>query len=317
MTNKTDLSNEQMASILDAKKVLADKEQVLKEIGQIEAFDFINKLATVATLKTLAKIKESKAYVGLTYFNENKELATVANWEQFCTHKLNTPKRTIDDRLLNLSAFGEEFFEASKSLGLGSRDLRKLRQFDEEDQITVINSEAVNLEDGEAVKELIEDLNEKHNQEKADLTQKLTESTQIANARKKLVETNAALLEDQIKKNDILEANQKAPKTDWAKVVHEINLECTKLAALAIEQMDKLMALNERIIAEEIDPEHSQTAYEHMARVQVHVVDQVFVVANTLSIESRERFEMFVSAARPMYSEDEILAIEQQVKNRG
>lgn len=317
MTIKTDLSNEQAASIANTKEVLANKEQVLKEIGRIEAFEFVNQLATVATLKTLAKIKEDRLYVGLTYSDENSNLATVANWEQFCIHKLNASKRTIDDRLLNLSTFGEEFFETSTKLGLGSRDLRKLRQLDKEDQTSVIDSKAVDLKDTDAVKELIEDLTEKHNKEKDALQKKAIEATQIANARKKLVEKSANDLEAQIKENEALLANKAAPNTNWAKAVHEINLESTKLTSQAIEIMDKLLVLNERIISEEVDPEHSQVAFEHLAKVQVHCIDQLFVVANTLSIETRERFELFINDARAMYDENEVLAIEQQVKNRG
>lgn len=317
MKDDKELSNEQAAAVVNAKNVLASKQEVLMTIGQIQAFDFINKLTTVGTLKALAKIKELKSYKGLTYTNEKEELTTVGTWEDFCKHLLDSSKSSIDEKLINLHSFGESFLAASHKLGLGARELRKLRQLPEEDQALIIDSEAIDTGDRDAIKDLIEDLTEKHSKEKAELEQKAHEATQLANARKKIAETNASMFEEQMKKNDMLEQNQKAPSANWAKVVHDINLECTKIAAVAIEQMDKLLAMNERIISEEVTPEHSQAAYEHMALVQVHVVDQLFVVANTLSIETRERFDMFINDARPMYSEDEVLALEQQVKNRG
>lgn len=317
MKDDKELSNEQAAAILDTKKALFELEGVIKQVGMYEAFDFVTKLLTVANLKALAEIKETKSYKGLTYIDVNGNIATVSSWEDFCKYKLKNSRATIDNNLLNLSQFGEDFFEASQNIGLGVRELRKLRQLPEADQALIIDSEAIDTGDRDAIKDLIEDLTEKHSKEKAALEQKAHEATQLANARKKIAETNASMFEEQMKKNDMLEQNQKAPSANWAKVVHDINLECTKIAAVAIEQMDKLLAMNERIISEEVTPEHSQAAYEHMALVQVHVVDQLFVVANTLSIETRERFDMFINDARPMYSEDEVLALEQQVKNRG
>ena len=181
-TKVTELSTEQQKSIIDTKEVLASKEKVIRELGQIDAFEFMNKLANVATLKLMAKAKETKLYIGLTYELESGELATIANWDEFCIHKLGSPRRTIDDRLVNLNAFGEEFFEASQKIGLGVKDLRKLRQLPEAQQLAVINSEEVDLGDKTAVKELIEDLVIQHNNEKTELTKQVKEANHTVKA---------------------------------------------------------------------------------------------------------------------------------------
>ncbi|WP_010604426.1 hypothetical protein [Pseudoalteromonas maricaloris] len=160
-------------ALVDGKDLLASKEQVLVELGQIQAFDFIQKLATVASLRLLQKAKETKAYKGLVYSDESGKVATVATWDEYCTHKLGVARRTIDDRLVNLQQFGEEFFEQSQRMQLGYRDLRALRQLPEEDQTLVIESDAVEAGDKEAVKELIDELKAKHAKEKDKLTQEL------------------------------------------------------------------------------------------------------------------------------------------------
>ncbi|PHI35951.1 hypothetical protein CBQ28_16950 [Pseudoalteromonas sp. GCY] len=160
-------------ALVDGKDLLASKEQVLVELGQIQAFDFIQKLATVASLRLLQKAKETKAYKGLAYSDESGKVATVATWDEYCTHKLGVARRTIDDRLVNLQQFGEEFFEQSQRMQLGYRDLRALRQLPEEDQTLVIESDAVEAGDKEAVKELIDELKAKHAKEKDKLAQEL------------------------------------------------------------------------------------------------------------------------------------------------
>lgn len=317
-TKVTAMSEEQQAVIVDTKKVLASKEEVLRELGQIEAFEFINKLATVATLKILSKVKETKSYVGLTFTQENGMLATVANWDEFCSHKLHTPKRTVDNNLLNLKTFGEEFYESSKRVGLGDRELRKLRQLPSEDQTLIIESEAIDAGDKEAVKDLIEDLTAKHAKEKDALTTQLNESKAVANARQNLV-TKA----DQDKQNlaeeleKLRESQQTPAPQDWLKQVQEINFLSTKLAGVAVQAINQLEDLTQRILTEELEPEHSEQALEHLAAVHVHSVDQLFVGASRLSMATRNNFEGYIDKARAMYTEKEIELLETQIIARG
>jgi hypothetical protein len=236
-TKDTDLSTEQQKSIINTKEVLASKEQVIRELGQIDAFEFMNKLASVATLKLMAKAKETKLYVGLTYKNEFNELATIATWDEFCTHKLGSPRRTIDDRLVNLSAFGEQFFEASQNIGLGVKDLRKLRQLPESQQLAVINSEEVDLGDKTAVKELIEDLVIQHNTEKIELTKQAEDvKTNLDVAREMSAEKDQEL--NSLKEQ---EAKRRFSQTPWKHQTIDIVkglLEARVLIEQGINQLD-------------------------------------------------------------------------------
>lgn len=313
----TNITVNQENDIIDFKAVLERKAEILQQVGKLQAFGLIKKYASVAEILAFKAIKDSGEYKGLPYIDAEGNRQFTTSLKDFCPAFLHRSYNAMNEDLHNIEFFGQAFIDSAQAMQLSYRTIRQLKKCSEDERTLIIDSEAFKAGDVEALKEQMEDIAEKHSKEKAELEQKAHEATQLASARKKIAETNASMFEEQMKKNDMLEQNQKAPSADWAKVVHEINLECTKIAAVAIEQMDKLLAMNERIISEEITPEHSQTAYEHMAMVQVHVVDQLFVVANTLSIETRERFDMFISDARPMYSEDEVLALEQQVKNRG
>lgn len=315
-TKVTDLSAEQQIAVVDAKNVLASKQDALMQLGQIQAFNFIGKLVTVTELKLLQNIKETHSYKGLTYKNEKEELVTVTTWEECCQHILKTDRRNIDNRLVNLEHFGNEFFEASQNMGLGYRDLRKLRQLPEADQTLIIESEAIDAGDKEAVKELIEDLSARHAKEKEALTAQLSDSKAIAKARQKLVENANNQVAEKTEELEKLRESNQYSSTDWLKQVQEINLLSTVLAGKAIELVNQLDDLSERIMTEELEPEHSQQALEHLAVVHVHCVDQLFLAVNALSIDTRERFDGYINKARPMYSEEEILAIEQQIVER-
>ncbi|MCF2829811.1 MULTISPECIES: hypothetical protein [unclassified Pseudoalteromonas] len=160
-------------ALVDGKDLLASKQDALLQLGQIQAFSFMGKLVTVTELKLALQIKETKSYKGLTYQDDKGKVVTVTTWEQCCKHILKTDCQNLDRRLVNLQQFGEEFFEAAQQMKLGYRDLRALRQLPEEDQTLVIESEAVETGDTEAVKELIDELKAKHSKEKDKLAQEL------------------------------------------------------------------------------------------------------------------------------------------------
>ncbi|NKF51391.1 hypothetical protein G3R49_12565 [Shewanella sp. WXL01] len=316
---QTLISAEQETAIVETKEVLASKQDVLLKIGQAQAFNFAAKLLTVSELKLVADIKESKAYKGLTYTGADEKLLTVSNWGECCKHILASSQQHIDERLNNLQLFGEEFFEASQNMGLGYRDLRKLRQLPEADRTLVIESEAIDSGDKEAVKDLIEDLTSKHAKEKDELKTQLADSEQLAEVRSGMLQDiNTRLNNTTEELLQLQEQRSKGPQPeDWAKQVHELNSLSTTLAAQAIELTDKLDEVSELINTADIAAEYSEKALEHMAVVQLHCVDQLFLAVNALSMETRNRFEYYVTRSRPMYSEEEILALEQEAEARG
>jgi hypothetical protein len=210
-TKVTDLSTEQQKAIIDTKEVLASKQDVLMAIGQVQAFNNIRKYATVAELVTYRKIKESKQYKGLVYEDENGKSATVADIKEVCTIFFGRSYRAMQEDEQNLTIFGEEFFKSSKNMGLGNRELRKLRQLPNETQDLIINSEKVDLNDKEAVKELIEDAAFKYATEKHELEQQVKEANQTVDA----VRANSAEKQQQLDQAKELEAKRQFSQAPW------------------------------------------------------------------------------------------------------
>ncbi|NRA56269.1 MAG: hypothetical protein HRU23_19170 [Gammaproteobacteria bacterium] len=312
-TKVIDLSAEQQTAVVDTKRAIANSELANNLLGRIEAFEFISKLTTVGSVKLLSELKESKKYIGLTYFDDNGNCRSVGTWDDFCKHKLHSSKSSIDERIINLKHLGEDFLDASQSIGLGVKDLRNLRKLPQEDQTLIIESEAIDAGDKEAVRELIEDLSAKHVKEKEALTVQLSDSKAIANARQNLITKANEQVAETTEELEKLRESQQYQPTDWLKQIQEINFLSTKLAGEAIQAINQLEDLTQRILTEELDPAHSEQALEHLAAVHVYSADQLFVAASRLTMDARNTFEGYVNKARPMYSEKEILLLETQI----
>ena len=130
MTELT-MEQQQSAVSLVAKQMTQAKTQAHEIFGMVKAFDFTQKLLTVSTLKLLANIKETKQYKDLDIYDASGNCQHVSTWDEFC-NLLGFSRQKIDTDLLNLSDFGETFLETSQRLGLGYRDLRKLRKLPED-----------------------------------------------------------------------------------------------------------------------------------------------------------------------------------------
>ncbi|WP_116743799.1 hypothetical protein [Actinobacillus suis] len=180
------LSQEQNAVALSAKAMTQDKAQAYELVGMIKAFDFTRKLVTVTTLKSLQEIKESKRYKDLELTDQDGKMVTVTTFRDFCT-TLGFSGEKIDQDLLNLNTFGEEFFETSQRLGLGYREMRKLRQLPEEARAEIIDADYSEATDKEELLEKIEDLTAKHAKEKETLQAQLKRKSEDYEAQAKVL----------------------------------------------------------------------------------------------------------------------------------
>lgn len=205
------LSSEQEGVVTDAKSILASKQDVLMAIGQIQAFNNMRKYVTVTEIITFKKIKESKQYKGLVYKNEKGESVTVTDLKDVCEVFFGRSYEAMTQDLNNLESFGAEFLESSQNMGLGYRDLRKLRQLPEESRQLVINSEEVDLGDKEAVKELIEDLNFKQVTEISALEAKVKEAESTVEA----VRENSAIKQKELDQVKEIEAKRRFSQEPW------------------------------------------------------------------------------------------------------
>lgn len=182
------LSEQQDAVALAAKAMTQDIAEAHEAMGMVKAFTFVGKLATVATLKKLAEVKEAKNFKGLQYVTQEGKLATVASWEDFCT-ACGISRRKVDEDLQNLNSFGEEFMETSQRLGLGYREMRKLRQLPEEARAEIVDADYSDTTDKEELIEKIEDLTAQHAKEKEALQAQLKRKSDDYEAQAKVLAT--------------------------------------------------------------------------------------------------------------------------------
>lgn len=185
--------------------------QVGELIGMVKAFDFMKKLTTVGTLKVLAQIKESKQYKGLTLTGQDGELTTVGTWADFCG-AIGQSVNKVDEDLLNLATFGETFMESSNRLGLGYREIRKLRKLPEDDRTVVLENVEIAVSDKTAIVSLIDDLAAKHHRDKAALEAQYAQEKEVAASEKsalekKLEETTNQLTASRTRVQTLVEEN--------------------------------------------------------------------------------------------------------------
>ncbi|WP_283709797.1 hypothetical protein [Pseudoalteromonas prydzensis] len=240
----TELKAQEQLITVETTKAVASMQDVLLKLGQAQAFNFASKLLTVGELKILGEVKESKGYKGLTYKNEDGKLLTVSSWDECCKYILGTSRQHIDEKLSNIQLFGEQFFEAAQQMKLGYRDLRALRQLPNDAQALIIESEAIETGDKEAVKELIDDLKAQH---KKDLD---TEKKNTKEADEQLKVAIRMRDEYQMKAMDYqTELESTKFKADaWVDQTKHLLFEATKYESNAVESLSRLIALREHFL---------------------------------------------------------------------
>ena len=206
MTELT-MEQQQSAVSLVAKQMTQDLAEAHEAMGMLKGFNFIGKLLTVSSLKVLHEIKNSKKYKGLSYIDQDGKLLTVSSWADYCRACGLTEKK-VDEDLLNLSKLGEDFLENSQRLGLGYRDLRKLRKLPEDARAEIVDAEFSETADKEELLEKIEELTAKHAQEKQILEGQLKQSHANYEAQSKVLKNkndriNQLDIELEKKKNHI------------------------------------------------------------------------------------------------------------------
>ncbi|MAD76910.1 MAG: hypothetical protein CML20_19365 [Rheinheimera sp.] len=265
MTNKdlTTVKSEAQHAIADSQQSTAVRDQSLVEVGQIQAFDFMKKQSEAFNLKTILKHKESKAYKGLPYTDENGNTAYTNTWEDYCIHKVGMSRKMVDENLANLKHFGEAFLESSKKIGLGIRDLKSLRQLPSDEQTLVIESEAIDTGDKESIKDLIDDLKAKH---KKELDTEKKKAKEIDDQRQVAVRMRDDYQMKAMDYQNELEST-KFKADAWVDQTKHLLFEATKYESNAVESLSRLIALREHFLD---DDNLSPQVTEYLAAGLLH-----------------------------------------------
>ena len=231
----SELDQSQLAKI--EQSVSVEQIQLSEKLGAIKATSFIKKLVTVTEIKLISEIKETKQYKGLKVVDEAGKVVTVTTWDHFCKH-IGMSCEKVDEDIRNLGAFGEEFLETSQRMGLGYRDLRKLRKLDDADREVIINGESVKTEDRESLIDLIEEMSAKHRKEK----NTLEAANKELKADKEALETILQKKDEKVNQLD----TQVTKLTSPAEIKRRAESEPQELEKAALETLstESLMLLN-------------------------------------------------------------------------
>jgi hypothetical protein len=280
------LNHDEQKAIINTNKVMAAKEDVLKQLGQIEAFEFLSKLLTVGTLRKLSIIKESKTYLGIAYQNQAGELLTVGTWKDFCEHKLHKSRATVDEQLQNLQILGDEYFEAANKVGLSTKDMRALRALPDDDRLQVLEHDALESGDKDIIREVIDDLHAKYKQEKRELNNELKD-TQADLAATRKINADKSQKEEQLLTQ--LEKAKYSPE-QWpqhAKDLVEQVVLASGQAFTGLDALDQLFTHIDTLTEQYADA----TQVRHYAvKVYVHNLQLVAERAAMLLMNAREYF---------------------------
>lgn len=151
--------------------------QIGLQSGKAQMSKAISRFADVAYLDTLRKAKEAKEYKGLKGIRLGDGTILTGTWTEFC-QLIGSSRRTVDERLANLVEFGEKALESMQAVGMGVRDLRKLRALPEDAQKTIIEGvkEKGSSFDKEELLDLMEEQAVKHRDECNKLNDKIIAS---------------------------------------------------------------------------------------------------------------------------------------------
>ena len=182
------LSEQQDAVVMAAQAMTAEMADTYEMLGMIKMSDFHRKLTTCQHIKVLAEFKEAKKYKGLEMLDISGNRRQVSTWDDFCS-ALGFSRQKIDEDISNLYKLGEDFLETSQRLGLGYREMRKLRQLPEEARAEIVDADYSDTTDKEELIEKIEDLTAQHAKEKEALQAQLKRKSDDYEAQAKVLAT--------------------------------------------------------------------------------------------------------------------------------
>lgn len=262
-------------------------------LGQAQAFQAAGDLLRTFGVSKLAIVKENKLYRELAGVKTPNGSELKGTWVEFCG-LLGISDDKANQDIANLQAFGEYALEQMQRIGIGYRDLRQFRKLPSDQRTALI--EAAKEGDKDTLLELAEDLISKHIKEKSDLESQVTELQADSEAKDKIIESKNSKLDD-LEKTLHKMRNR---TTDWTPRAFEISAEATKVAAQALESLDRLDTLRDVILTEDFGEGDHEAAIEAMACVYFDAVDQLLLKASEVMVACEHVFSGYKDRARPL-----------------
>ncbi len=205
---------------------------IYQGIGKRLALNAIGKFITAVDLIELAETKTAKEYKGFVYPRPDGTTLTIGTWEEFCVNVVGRSVQAVDNDLANLNAFGEEFYDAMRAVGLGPSKMRSLRQLPDEQQAQLETLKS--LDDKDEMVELVDALLDKQRQKVAERDAHIEEQAQTISAKDAVAGTNRETIDELQTQNEKLKRH--AATITPAERDGELRAEA-QLEACAIESM--------------------------------------------------------------------------------
>ncbi|WP_319437924.1 MarR family transcriptional regulator [Vibrio cholerae] len=211
-------------------------------LGRVQMAQSFATMADVVSLSTLKEMRDSGKYKELKGRTINlgptstdgvqNSIVLQGTWDEFC--KLcGTSKSAVNEKLKNLSDFGERALQSMQTIGMTTKDLRRLRQLPQEDLTAIVEGEVVKVQDRDEALEIIEELSAKHRQEKQALQSEVTKLAQEKQSNERLLADKDKKINDLSKKLDTplspAQARQKEEELN-SKLLDQLNV-----ATLAVD----------------------------------------------------------------------------------
>ena len=149
-----------------ADQAVMDAEEVLRDLGRLDATLFFTTVAHSMLVQVFEKIKKQKAYKKIPIRDGAGNVRLSENLDEFCQAKLGKSYSRLQELSSNMHTLGSELYESAERIGFRARDYRALKALPAEDQEAV---KAVLADEGtkEQAVDLLQDMAERHAAQKA------------------------------------------------------------------------------------------------------------------------------------------------------
>jgi len=247
-------------------------------LGRIQMAQSFAIFADTVSLSALKEIKEAKAYrelkgrtVNMNPISDDggeNDIVLRGTWDEFC--KLcGTSKSKVDEDLMNLSLFGEKALKSMQTLGVTTKDLRRLRQLPQEDLTAIVEGETVKVQDRDEALEIIEELSAKHRQEKQALQQEVNSLTQEKQSHERLLADKDKKINSLSKKLDTplspAQARQKEEQLN-SQLLEQLNIAALAVDSAMARLFDAIQTIQENQHPTDIDQACEDTLFRVLER---------------------------------------------------
>ncbi|MCO7614104.1 hypothetical protein NJH83_28090 [Pseudomonas chlororaphis] len=202
-----------------------DRDLVNQLLGQAQMAGAFAGFSRTVRASKLAYVKENKLYKALKGKKTTHGACFSGTWEDFC-ELLGVSHDQANRDIENLRAFGEEALDSMSRMGIGYREMRQYRLLPEDHQAALI--EVAKTGDKDAFLDLAEEIIAKHAKEKAELTQRLSDTSADYEAQSKVMAKNSAELDQT--KLELEKTRRRIRSMSVADAAKELRQELTAVA---------------------------------------------------------------------------------------